>query len=40
MARPLLEVADGFRDHGAAWRDVNRGPVSLGDCEGLRMTAL
>src|SRR5712671_2692604 len=30
MARPLLEVADIFRDHGAAWRDANRGHVSLG----------
>jgi len=30
MARPLLEVADIFRGHGAAWRDANRGHVSLG----------
>jgi hypothetical protein len=30
MARPLLEVADIFRDHGPAWRDANRGHVSLG----------
>jgi hypothetical protein len=30
MARPLLEVADIFRDHGSAWRDANRGHVSLG----------
>ncbi len=29
MARPTLEVADIFRDHGAAWRDANRGCVSL-----------
>ena len=29
MARPSLEVADIFRDHGAAWRDANRGCVSL-----------
>ena len=29
MARPALEVADIFRDHGAAWRDANRGHVSL-----------
>ena len=29
MARPSLEVADIFRDHGAAWRDANRGHVSL-----------
>lgn len=30
MARPALEVADILRDHGPAWRDVNRGHVSLG----------
>ena len=30
MARPLLEVADIFRGHGAAWREANRGHVSLG----------
>ena len=30
MPRPLLEVADIFRDHGAAWRAANRGHVSLG----------
>ena len=30
MARPSLEVADIFRDHGAAWRDANRGHLSLG----------
>ena len=30
MARPALEIADIFRDHGAAWRDANRGHVSLG----------
>jgi len=29
MARPVLEVADIFRDHGAAWRHANRGHVSL-----------
>jgi Putative transposase/Transposase zinc-binding domain len=29
MARPSLEVADIFRDHGPAWRDANRGHVSL-----------
>ncbi len=29
MARPALEVADIFRDHGGAWRDANRGHVSL-----------
>jgi Putative transposase/Transposase zinc-binding domain len=30
MARPALEVADILRDHGPAWRDANRGHVSLG----------
>ena len=30
MARPDLEVADIFRDHGAAWREANRGHVSFG----------
>jgi hypothetical protein len=30
MVRSLLEVADIFRDHGGAWRDANRGHVSLG----------
>src|ERR1700685_4181476 len=29
MARPALEVADIFRDHGAAWRHATRGHVSL-----------
>src|SRR3954471_15396521 len=29
MARPALEVADVFRDHGAAWRHANRGHISL-----------
>src|SRR5579859_2569449 len=29
MTRPVLEVADIFRDHGGAWRDANRGHVSL-----------
>ena len=29
MSRPALEVADIFRDHGAAWRHANRGHVSL-----------
>jgi hypothetical protein len=29
VARPSLEVADIFRDHGSAWRDANRGHVSL-----------
>jgi Transposase zinc-binding domain/Putative transposase len=30
VARPALEVADIFRDHGAAWRSTNAGHVSLG----------
>ena len=30
MPRPALEVADIFRDHGAAWRKANAGHVSLG----------
>ena len=30
MGRPSLEVADIFRGHGAAWREANRGHVSLG----------
>ena len=29
MGRPTLEVADIFRDHGPAWREANRGHVSL-----------
>src|ERR1700748_2411052 len=29
MARPDLEVADVFRQNGAAWRHANRGHVSL-----------
>ena len=29
MARPSLEVADIFRDHSTAWRQANRGHVSL-----------
>jgi len=29
VGRPTLEVADIFRDHGPAWRDANRGHVSL-----------
>src|SRR6187402_1567717 len=29
MARHLLEVAEIFRDHGSAWREANRGHVSL-----------
>ena len=30
MVRPVLEVADIFRDHGPAWRRANAGHVSLG----------
>src|ERR1700694_2100491 len=30
MGRPILEVADIFRDHGPAWRKANAGHVSLG----------
>jgi hypothetical protein len=30
VSRPALEVADIFRDHGAAWRTANAGHVSLG----------
>src|ERR1700693_1332912 len=29
MSRPVLEVADIFRDHGLAWRSSNAGHVSL-----------
>jgi len=29
LSRPALEVADIFRDHGAAWRAANAGHVSL-----------
>src|SRR5262249_23482581 len=29
MARSGLEVADIFRDHGSAWREANRGHISL-----------
>ena len=29
MSRPALEIADIFRDHGAAWRCANAGHVSL-----------
>ncbi len=29
MARPVLEVADIFRDHGSAWRQANAGHISL-----------
>ena len=29
MAQPALEVADIFCDHGPAWREANRGHISL-----------
>ena len=29
LARPALEVADLFRDHGPVWREANRGHLSL-----------
>ena len=29
MVRPVLEVADILREHGPAWRETNRGHVSL-----------
>src|SRR4249920_3490678 len=38
MARPALEVADIFRDHGAAWRQANRDHVSL--CQLKVMSAI
>jgi hypothetical protein len=46
MGRPVLEVADIFRDHGPAWRKANAGHVSLGQLkvmsaiESCRTTAL
>ena len=33
MSRPRLEVADVFRQHGAAWRCANAGHVSLGQLQ-------
>jgi len=36
MYRPALEVADIFRDHGAAWRQANAGHVSLGQLKVMR----
>jgi hypothetical protein len=35
MGRPSLEVAEIFRDHGAAWRQANRGHVSLGQLKAM-----
>jgi len=46
VSRPALEVADIFRDHGSAWREANRGHVSLAQIkvmsaiEGCRTAAL
>jgi hypothetical protein len=36
LSRPALEVADIFRDHGAAWRAANAGHVSLGQLKVMR----
>ena len=38
MSRPALEIADIFRDHGPAWREANRGHVSL--CQLKAMSAI
>ena len=35
MARLALEVADIFRGHGQAWREVNAGHVSLGQLKAM-----
>ena len=35
MSRPKLEVADIFRDHGPAWREANRGHMSLGQLKAM-----
>ena len=35
MPRPALEVAGIFRDHGRAWREANRGHVSLGQLKAM-----
>jgi hypothetical protein len=35
MARPALEIADIFRDHGPAWRKANAGHVSLGQLKAM-----
>ena len=39
MPRPALEVADIFRDHGAAWRRVQAGHVSLGQLKVMSATS-
>jgi len=36
MHRPALEVADILRDHGGAWREANRGHVSLDQLKVMR----
>jgi hypothetical protein len=36
MVRAALEVADIFRDHGPAWREANRGHVSLDQMKVMR----
>ena len=36
MLRPALEVADIFRDHGAAWRKANAGHISLDQIKVMR----
>jgi len=35
MARPALEVADIFRDHGPAWRREHTGQISLGQLKAM-----
>ena len=35
MPRPVLEVADIFRSHGAAWRKANAGHLSLGQVKAM-----
>ena len=35
MPRPVLEVAEIFRDHGAAWRKANAGHLSLGQLKAM-----
>ena len=39
MSRPALEVADIFRDHGAAWRRANAGHVSLDQMKVMRRSS-
>jgi hypothetical protein len=40
VARPHLEVADIFRDRGDAWRQANRGRVSLDQLKAAREAEL